>query len=71
MTLVEFAYNNGYHTSIQIAPYEMLYGRKCCLPIHWDEVGERKAIDPATILQIEEAYEKIKVVRQRLQMTQS
>ena len=26
--LIEFSYNNSYHFSIQIAPYEALYGRK-------------------------------------------
>lgn len=26
--LVEFSYNNSYHTSINVAPFEALYGRK-------------------------------------------
>ena len=39
--LVEFAYNNNYQTSIQMAPYEALYGRPCQSPIYWTEVGER------------------------------
>ena len=39
--LVEFAYNNNYHTSIQMAPYEALYGRPWQSPIYWTEVGER------------------------------
>jgi hypothetical protein len=34
---VEFAYNNNYQTSIGMAPYEVLYGRKCCFPLYWDE----------------------------------
>ena len=29
LPLVEFAYNNSYQTSIQMAPYEALYGRPC------------------------------------------
>nr|XP_027062987.1 uncharacterized protein LOC113689412 [Coffea arabica] len=51
--------------------YDSLYGRRCRSPIHWDEVGERKVIDPATIPWVEEAYEKVKVIRQRLQTAQS
>ena len=37
--LVEFDYNNNYHSSIKATPYEALYGRKCRSPIYWDEVG--------------------------------
>ena len=29
LSLIEFAYNNSYHSSIQMAPYEALYGRRC------------------------------------------
>ena len=29
LPLIEFAYNNSYHASIQMAPYEALYGRPC------------------------------------------
>ncbi|KAI3463786.1 hypothetical protein Pfo_020449, partial [Paulownia fortunei] len=39
LPLVEFSYNNSYQTSIGMAPYEALYGKKCKSPIHWDEVG--------------------------------
>nr|GEZ18987.1 putative reverse transcriptase domain-containing protein [Tanacetum cinerariifolium] len=27
--LIEFSYNNSYHISIKVAPFEALYGRKC------------------------------------------
>ncbi|KAL4183259.1 hypothetical protein AMTRI_Chr11g154280 [Amborella trichopoda] len=40
LPLIEFSYNNSFQASIQMAPYEALYGRKCRLPICWDEVGE-------------------------------
>ena len=33
LPLVEFAYNNSYHSSLGIAPYEALYGRKCRTPL--------------------------------------
>ncbi|GJU04800.1 putative reverse transcriptase domain-containing protein [Tanacetum coccineum] len=33
LPLIEFSYNNSYHTSIKCAPFEALYGRKCDTPI--------------------------------------
>ena len=33
LPLVEFAYNNSYHSSIDMAPYEALYGRRCRTPV--------------------------------------
>ncbi|GKB22368.1 putative reverse transcriptase domain-containing protein [Tanacetum coccineum] len=35
--LVEFSYNNSYHASIKVAPYEALYGRMCRSPVCWSE----------------------------------
>ncbi|GKB31248.1 reverse transcriptase domain-containing protein [Tanacetum coccineum] len=40
LPLVEFSYNNSYHTSIKAALFEALYGRKCRSPVCWAEVGE-------------------------------
>ena len=40
LPLVEFAYNNSYQASLQMAPYEALYGRPCRSPLCWTEVGE-------------------------------
>ncbi|GJS14836.1 putative reverse transcriptase domain-containing protein [Tanacetum coccineum] len=40
LPLVEFSYNNNYHSSVRCAPFEALYGRKCRSPIMWAEVGE-------------------------------
>ncbi|WMV07797.1 hypothetical protein MTR67_001182 [Solanum verrucosum] len=44
LPLIEFAYNNRYHSSIQMAPYEALYGRRCRSPVGWFEVGEAALI---------------------------
>ena len=38
--LVEFGYNKNYQASMQMAPYEALYGRPCGSPICWTKVGE-------------------------------
>jgi hypothetical protein len=66
--LIEFAYNNSYHASIKMAPYEALYGRRCRSPLYWDEVGERKLLGPEII---QDTCEKITVIKQRLAAAQS
>ncbi|GJV60931.1 putative reverse transcriptase domain-containing protein [Tanacetum coccineum] len=35
LPLVEFSYNNSYHSSVRCAPFEALYGRKCRSAIMW------------------------------------
>nr|GEY93178.1 putative reverse transcriptase domain-containing protein [Tanacetum cinerariifolium] len=38
LPLVEFSYNNIYHTSIKAASFEALYGRKCQSLVCWAEI---------------------------------
>nr|CAD1818599.1 unnamed protein product [Ananas comosus var. bracteatus] len=66
--MAEFAYNNSYHASIQMAPYEALYGRKCRSPLHWSEVGERLVMGPDVL---QEAEAKVRLARERLLIAQS
>ena len=63
LPLIEFSYNNSYHASIGMPPFEALYGRKCRSPLYWDEVGERKILGPELVQQTKE---KIELIRQRL-----
>ena len=65
--LVEFAYNNGYHSSIDMAPYEALYGRRCRTPICWEEVGERKL---SKIELIDHTKEIVNKIREKLRAAQ-
>nr|GEY43072.1 putative reverse transcriptase domain-containing protein [Tanacetum cinerariifolium] len=61
--LVEFSYNNSYHSSVRCAPFEALYGRKCCSPIMWAEVREGQLIGPELV---QETNEKISQIKDRL-----
>ena len=67
LPLIEFAYNNNFQASIQMAPYEALYGRKCRSPIGWFELGEEDLLGPNLVHQ---AIEKVKLIRDRLHTTQ-
>ncbi|GKB97823.1 putative reverse transcriptase domain-containing protein [Tanacetum coccineum] len=49
LPLVEFSYNNSYHTSIKAASFEAFYGQKCRSPICWAEVGDSKLTNPEII----------------------
>nr|GFA70539.1 reverse transcriptase domain-containing protein [Tanacetum cinerariifolium] len=40
LPLVEFSYNNSYHDSIKVAPFEALYGRKYRSPVCWAKVRD-------------------------------
>jgi hypothetical protein len=42
LPLVEFSYNNSYHASIGMPPYEANYGRKCRTPVCWGEIGQKE-----------------------------
>nr|GFC78755.1 putative reverse transcriptase domain-containing protein [Tanacetum cinerariifolium] len=64
LPLVEFSYNNNYHTSIKAAPFEALYGRKCHSPVCWNEVGEFHLTGPEIV---QETTEKIIQIKQRMQ----
>ncbi|GKA42269.1 putative reverse transcriptase domain-containing protein [Tanacetum coccineum] len=61
--LVEFSYNNSYHSSVRCAPFEALYGRKCRSLIIWVEVGEGQLIGRELV---QETTEKISQIKDRL-----
>ncbi|KAM0044994.1 putative nucleotidyltransferase, Ribonuclease H [Helianthus debilis subsp. tardiflorus] len=63
LPLIEFSYNNSYHSSIQMAPFEALYGRKCRSPLSWHEIGDKHFTGPEFI---QEATDKILQIRDNL-----
>jgi DNA-directed RNA polymerase subunit E'/Rpb7 len=60
MNLVEFSYNNGYHASLKMRPFEALYGRKCNTPVRWDNPTDRVVVGPELIKEMEDQIIKIK-----------
>ena len=60
LPLVEFAYNNSYQASIQMAPYEALYGRPCRSLLCWTEAGESSITGPDLI---RDTSEKVSLIR--------
>ncbi|KAI3815477.1 hypothetical protein L1987_15146 [Smallanthus sonchifolius] len=68
LPLIEFSYNNSYHTSINMAPFEALYGRKCRSPICWNEIGEAQITGPKLI---QETSDKIIQIRDNIRVARS
>nr|GEY52362.1 putative reverse transcriptase domain-containing protein [Tanacetum cinerariifolium]GEY52381.1 putative reverse transcriptase domain-containing protein [Tanacetum cinerariifolium] len=63
LSLVEFSYNNSYHSSVRFALFKALYDRMCCSPIMWAKVGEGYLTGPELV---QETTEKILQIKDRL-----
>ncbi|WVZ49842.1 hypothetical protein U9M48_001168, partial [Paspalum notatum var. saurae] len=68
LPLAEFAYNNSYQKSLEMAPFEALYGRRCRTPLNWSEPGERVTFGPDLVTQAEE---QVKFIHDNLKRAQS
>ena len=68
LPLVEFMYNNSYHSNIGMAPYEALYGRRCRTPLCWQQDGESVVLRPEFLQQ---TIEKVRVIHDQICATQS
>jgi hypothetical protein len=68
LSLVEFSYNNSYQSSLKMAPFEALYGRRCRTLLNWSQVGERELFGPDLVL---EAEEKVRVITKNLEAAQA
>eukprot|EP00253_Pinus_taeda_P026899 PITA_26899 len=67
LPLLEFAYNNNYHSSIGMPPFEALYDRPCKTLLSWDRLEDRVIVRPKLIQEMEE---QVKQVRKRLKEAQ-
>jgi hypothetical protein len=67
LSLAEFAYKN-YQSSLKMAPFEALYGRRCRTPLNWSQPGDREIFGPDLLL---EAERKVKIIRKNLEAAQA
>ena len=67
LPLVEFAYNNSYHASIGMTPYETLYGRPCKSPSCWWESTDKVILG---LDMIRDTSEEVYLIRKRMKAAQ-
>ena len=68
LPFAEFSYNNSYQSSLQMAPFEVLYGHRCRTPLNWSETGVGLVFGPDNL---RAAEEQVQLVRERLKIAQS
>ena len=68
LPLAEFSYNNSYYSSIDMAPFEALYGRRCRSPIGWFDAFE---VRPWGTDLLRDSMEKVKSIQEKLLEAQS
>jgi hypothetical protein len=50
---VEFSYNNSYQESLKMAPFEVLYERRCRTPLNWIKSREKMIFGPDLVEEAE------------------
>jgi hypothetical protein len=55
----EFSYNNSYQESLKMAPFEVLYGRRCRTPLNRIELGEKVIFGPDLVEEAESIVHRI------------
>jgi hypothetical protein len=68
LPLIEFTYNNSFHSSIGMAPFEALYGRRCRTPLWWYASGESALLGPEVV---QKTTEKVKMIQEKMRASQS
>jgi hypothetical protein len=67
-SLAKFSYNNSYQSSLRMALFEALYGRRCRTPLNWSQAGEREIFGPSLVFEVEE---KVRVIKKNLEVVQA
>ncbi|MCI02642.1 retrotransposon protein [Trifolium medium] len=68
LPLIEFTYNNSFHSSIGMTPFEALYERRCRTPLCWYESGESVVLGPEIVQQ---TTKKVKMIQEKMKASQS
>ena len=68
LSYAEFSYNSSYQASLKMAPFEVLYGRKCQTPLNWSETRKRSLVGLDIVQQAEE---KVRIVWEHPKTAQS
>ncbi|XP_074318498.1 uncharacterized protein LOC141655311 [Silene latifolia] len=67
LDLIEFSYNNSYHKSIGMTPFEALYERKCRSLVCWDDSSEEVVLGPQMV---QDMIEQVHLIRQKMKALQ-
>ena len=68
LPLIEFTYNNNFHSSIGMAPFEALYGRRCRTSLCWYESGESALLGSKVV---QETTKKVKMIQEKIRVPQN
>jgi hypothetical protein len=55
----EFSYNNSYQESLKMAPFKVLYRRRCRTTLNWIELGEKVIFGPYLVKEAEATIRRI------------
>jgi hypothetical protein len=61
INLVDFSYNNGYHASLKMIPFEALYRRKCNTLVSWNNPTNKTVAGTKLLKEMKDQMEKIKL----------
>jgi hypothetical protein len=54
-----FSYNNSYQESLKMAPFKVLYGRRCRTSLNWIEPREKMIFGPDLVEEVETTVNRV------------
>ena len=63
---MEFSYNDEYHSSIGMAPFQALYGHPCCTPLSWDSLEDHILL---SLEMLQDMEQQVVCIREHLTTT--